>query len=149
MYTPTKPLKTLWTFWWTEGGCCSMSSDVRAKLCVPKVCQISKTRLNSATLRSFKDRRKTLIQRIFKQEGHPRAMSGKDGKNGFVISRSPVRSRRVAPVICPRIMQFLADCRMSLPTSCLELAHKLAHKNVLQMAMSKEMGLENGHENQP
>ena len=97
MYTPTEPLKTLWTFWWIESRCGSTSSDVRAKPCVPKVCQLGKTRLNSATLWRSEDRRKTLIQRIFRQEGHPRATSAKEGKNGFVISRSPVQSRRVAP----------------------------------------------------
>jgi len=78
-----------------RGG--SISSDVRAKPCVPKVCQLRKTRSNSAALRSRRDRRKTLIHSILRQHGRPRATSAKDGKNGFVISRSPVQARRAAP----------------------------------------------------
>jgi hypothetical protein len=38
-----------------------------------------------------------LIQRILSEHSRPRTTSAKEGKNGFVISRPPVRSRRVAP----------------------------------------------------
>src|SRR5579872_2251030 len=73
------------------------SPHVGAKACVPNVCQLGKPRPNSSTLSRNKDRSKTLIQRTLREQSRPRITSAKEGKNGFVISRSPVRSRRVAP----------------------------------------------------
>jgi hypothetical protein len=95
---PTKSGKTL-RVPFGENRRVHTSPEIGPQSCVPNVCRLGKTRLKSAALRTSKDRRKKLIQRILTQEGHPRATSAKDGKNGFVISRSPVRSRRVAPSI--------------------------------------------------
>jgi hypothetical protein len=59
--------------------------------------QFGKTTANSSKLFGSNDLRKTLIQIILTTYSHPRTNSAKSSKNGFVISRSPVRSRRVAP----------------------------------------------------
>lgn len=75
----------------------STSADIGAKACVPIVCRLGKTRPNSSTLSKSKDRSKTLIQRTLREHSASRTTSAKEGKNGFVISRSSVRSRRVAP----------------------------------------------------
>src|SRR5712691_8604678 len=65
--------------------------------CVPNVCQLCKTNRNSTALCRSSELCKLLIQGTLSQYGEPQAKSAKKPKNGFVISRSPVRSRRVAP----------------------------------------------------
>src|SRR5207248_5609035 len=55
---------------------------------------------------------KTLIQRTLREHGRPRTTSAKGGKNGFVISRSPVRCRRVAP--CFQLLRRVQSAAYSL-----------------------------------
>jgi len=66
---------------------------------VPNVCQICKTGRNS-TILCRKDRlRKLLIQSMLSQFCEPQTTSAEKPKNEFVISRSPVQARKVAPEI--------------------------------------------------
>jgi len=96
---------------------------------VPNVCQFGKTRPNSSTLSRIEDRSKTLIQRTLREHSRPLTTSAKDGqKTDFVISRSPVRSRRVAPSMWSEINQLLTICKSTVRLNCLELAHKPAHR---------------------
>ena len=57
-------------------------------------------------------------------KSHNRRASRSAARKYFVISRSPVRSRRVAPSICSEINQLLTICKLTLRLNCLELAHK-------------------------
>jgi hypothetical protein len=71
-----------------------------------------------------------LIQEILNIRKPLRPTSAIIGKTGFVISRSPVRSRRVAPSIWSGINQLLTNSKLKVRVNCLELAHKAAHRNV-------------------
>jgi hypothetical protein len=61
----------------------------------------------------------------------------------FVISRSPVRSRRVAPSIWSEINQLLTICKSTLRLNGLELAHKAAHRNLDAVGATGTKLLEN------
>jgi hypothetical protein len=114
-----------------NGGCANSRLSQRRgspQACVPNVCRLGKTRPNSSTLSRSKDRSKTLIQRTLREHSRPLTTSAKDGKNGFVISRSPVRSRRVAPSIWSEINQLLTIGKLTMRLNCVELAHKPAHR---------------------
>src|SRR5690349_1685841 len=56
--------------------------------CVPNVCQLCKTNLNSTALCIRSELCKLLIQGTLSQYGEPQATSAKKPKNGFVISTS-------------------------------------------------------------
>ncbi len=90
------PAKTPRASAW-RGRTGSNSAEIGGRPCVPIVCQLCKTSRNS-TLLCKKDRlRKLLIQSMLSQFCEPPTTSAKKPKNGFVISRSPVQPRRVAP----------------------------------------------------
>jgi hypothetical protein len=65
--------------------------------CVPNVCQLRKSQIQSPMHNRRGNLHNLLIQETLNVRNPPRATSAIIGKNGFVISRSPVRSRRVAP----------------------------------------------------
>src|SRR5579862_2582335 len=74
--------------------------------CVPNVCQLSRTPLD---LRGLQENNRVgilFIHQTVNVYRMPRPTSAKDAKTGFVISRSPVRSRRVAPSIWSGINQL-------------------------------------------
>jgi hypothetical protein len=60
-----------------------------------------------------------LIQMTLTEHSRPRTTLAKDDKNGSVISRSPVRSRRVTPFMCRVINRLWLDAwstvRFELP----------------------------------
>jgi hypothetical protein len=90
--------------WISHSKCANgILSELRGspQSCVPNVCQLCKTNLNSTALCMRSELCKLLIQGTLSQYGEPQATSAKKPKNGFVISRSPVRSRRVAPFKLP------------------------------------------------
>jgi len=65
--------------------------------CVPNVCQLRKIRRSSSAFNHFENGGNLLIQKVADKRKTPRLRVAEKPKNGFVISRSPVRSRRVAP----------------------------------------------------
>ena len=96
------------------GAVAARSFRARLKACVPNVCQLRKANLNSTALFMRSELCKLLIQGTLSQYGEPQATSAKKPKTGFVISRSPVRSRRVAPSIWLEINQLQTNLKIDI-----------------------------------
>ena len=71
--------------------------------CVPNVCQLRRIPPSSIAFNHCENVGNRLIQRVVDKRNAPQPTPAKELKTGFVISRSPVRSRRVAPAIWPEI----------------------------------------------
>jgi len=86
--------------------------------CVPNVCQLRKIRPSSSAFNHCENGGNLLIQRVVDKQKGPQRTSAKKPKTGFVISRSPVRSRRVAPENCLKTQHFEEPHRFENCRSC-------------------------------
>jgi len=97
--------------------------------CVPNVCQLRKSRRSSTAFNHCKNVGNLLIQRMVDKRKASQRTSAKKQETGFVISRSPVRSRRVAPSIWSGIKQLLTICKIDTTGELPGVGTQVAHKN--------------------